>query len=156
MTAPPNFTIPEARGWRPFWVATPPPEDDSDGDGAPVKPGHLSGGIAQGTGYLFTGAHLTLHVITEYTPNQVLRAKEAGFPFIAYTCAAQATVKSVIAAFKGAAGTSMTQLFEVGDGQFIKGTTIKTGDEKAKDTLEKLGWAGAGDKVIAPIWIVVR
>jgi hypothetical protein len=160
MSAPLNFTIPEAQGWRPWWVPATPPGDDSDDnkneDEAPEPPGELPGGVASGAGYLFTGVHLTLNVVTEYTPNQVLRAKAAGFPFMTYTCAAQATVKSVIAAIKGAAGMSMTQLFEVGDGQFIKGTTIKKGEDRAGDTLEKLGWADAGNKVKAPIWVVIQ
>jgi hypothetical protein len=157
MTAPPNFTIPEARGWRPYWISVPPSEDnDSDDNDIPESPGSLAGGIGQGTGYLFTGAHLTLNVVTEYTPNQVLRAKSKGFPFMTYTCAAQATVKSVIAALKGDSGTSMTQLFEFGDGVFTKGTTIKMDADRAKDTLEKLGWASAGNKVSAPIWIVIE
>ena len=50
----------------------------------------------------------------------------------------------------------MVEVIEQGDNTWTVGQTIKFGDDRAKETLEKYGWKDAGSARKPPVWVVMK
>ncbi|QIW96465.1 hypothetical protein AMS68_001983 [Peltaster fructicola] len=50
----------------------------------------------------------------------------------------------------------VTEVWEAGDGEWKKGTTIPYASEKAAGTLKSFGWGSSRGKAEPPVWLVVH
>ncbi|KAF2228017.1 hypothetical protein BDZ85DRAFT_315513 [Elsinoe ampelina] len=50
----------------------------------------------------------------------------------------------------------VTEVEELGDGEWSKGTNIKLGDDKAKGTMGSFGWNERRGKELGPVWLVLH
>ncbi|KAG8629227.1 hypothetical protein KVT40_003092 [Elsinoe batatas] len=50
----------------------------------------------------------------------------------------------------------ITEVEELGDGGWSKGTNIKLGDDKAKGTMGSFGWNERRGKELGPVWLVLH
>ncbi|KAI7164815.1 hypothetical protein KC349_g492 [Hortaea werneckii] len=53
-------------------------------------------------------------------------------------------------------GWAVTEVIEVGDNTFLKGTTVAYGSDKAKVSLASMGWNGKRGKALPPVWLTVH
>ncbi|KAI7109544.1 hypothetical protein KC340_g554 [Hortaea werneckii] len=53
-------------------------------------------------------------------------------------------------------GWAVTEVIEVGDNTFFKGTTVAYGSDKAKVSLASMGWNGRRGKSLPPVWLTVH
>ncbi|KAI7226547.1 hypothetical protein KC343_g7916 [Hortaea werneckii] len=53
-------------------------------------------------------------------------------------------------------GWAVTEVIEVGDNTFFKGTTVAYGSDKAKVSLASMGWNGKRGKSLPPVWLTVH
>ncbi|PNS16099.1 GrpE, mitochondrial [Sphaceloma murrayae] len=56
----------------------------------------------------------------------------------------------------GAAEWVVTEVVELGDGEWSKGTSFKFGDDKAKGTMRSFGWNERRGGELPPVWLVVH
>ncbi|GAB1735343.1 hypothetical protein NU219Hw_g2981t1 [Hortaea werneckii] len=53
-------------------------------------------------------------------------------------------------------GWAVTEVIEVGDNTFLKGTTVAYGSDKATVSLASMGWNGKRGKSLPPVWLTVH
>jgi hypothetical protein len=110
--------------------------------------------------HLDTGTKCSFHIIdgSKVSLNALTNVCETptAFRFKIYTAQDNATVTELITALKGGEGSSVTQMWEWGEGHWKKGSTIVKGSEKAGARLTDLGWSGAGSRMRPPIWLYVK
>jgi hypothetical protein len=158
-------------------TATATDDDDSDGGGGSdtssssgnsddtrcisAPPGaKLPGGLRKGIGYLFTGRPCHFHIIhgsTVSLPDLLNGLKSYNkFSFRRHVAMDNSTVSEVIAALGGGEKTSVTQVWEWGDGMWKKGSKMKYGADKAGLRLSELGWSDAGSRKKSPVWLYYK
>ncbi|TKA77534.1 hypothetical protein B0A55_02262 [Friedmanniomyces simplex] len=108
---------------------------------------------------------LTLHIFNPAAKIWLPRYKHRALAFKIFHANTQKTVRQMIEYVKGAkasegpekcAGWAATECIEVGDGTFLKGTTIEYTSDKAKSTFEECGWNGRRGRDLPPVWIAVH
>ncbi|EME42018.1 hypothetical protein DOTSEDRAFT_133466 [Dothistroma septosporum NZE10] len=120
--------------------------------------------IRPGVNYLFPDKtqHTMLHVFNKtsklWTDEKYAKTAQK---FKIFKVATHFSVGNIIERVRqgkeNAAGWAVTEVVEKGSGGWAKGTTIKYDDEKAKGSLESMGWdAKRGSEARPPVWVVVH
>jgi hypothetical protein len=107
-------------------------------------------------GYLYTGKQLTVHVIDKPCTFTEFMQTTSGHKihFSIFKISDHASVDNLIDSLEAGEKAKLTQVFETGNGQWLPGTTIQQGSDKAKQTLADLGWSGAGVNAFKePVWV---
>ncbi|KAK0283803.1 hypothetical protein LTR35_006262 [Friedmanniomyces endolithicus] len=116
--------------------------------------------LLPGTNYMFPMETLTLHIFKPASKIWLPKYKGRPLPFKIFYASTQKTVKQMIEYVKGAkssegaekcGGWAATECIEVGDGTFLKGTTIEYGSDRAKSTFEACGWNGRRGQDLPPV-----
>jgi cleavage and polyadenylation specificity factor subunit 2 len=115
--------------------------------------------------YMFAPTHTMLHVFNKGAPIWEDKYKGQGLAFKIFKVSTAFCVGEVIERVMGAKGDEAkekckdwqcTEVHEAGDGKWMKGTTIKYGDDKAKGNLGSMGWGEKRGKALPPVWLVVH
>ncbi|KAF2402552.1 hypothetical protein EJ06DRAFT_345359 [Trichodelitschia bisporula] len=130
--------------------------------GMPFPPegdhGHrVKGGLRSGVGLLFSGKTCQIHVIKGRNVEEIVHG--VTFNFEVHKADATMKVRTLMEQL-GAIGPgwAITQVFEMGEGEWQKGGTMQWEEEaKTAQSLEMLGWEGAGvERDLEPIWVVLH
>ncbi|KAI9725374.1 MAG: hypothetical protein M1828_003224 [Chrysothrix sp. TS-e1954] len=135
----------------PVPVPAPTPTPKKAKEKAP-KPRTKQPEILPGAQYLYPASHVTVKCIQ----TQVWKTPGAQFDFQELVVGTSWTVKELIEGLGGGKGYAVTEVVEVGDGTWSKGTTVKHDDKDgAKLNLEKLGWTAKRGNEQEPLYIVL-
>ena len=108
----------------------------------------LKGGRRKGFGVLWTGKTCDIAVVDDssISLDDLLSTSKPSdkLHFNVFKAQDNGTVTELIEALGGNEGSSLTQVWELGGGYWMKGTTMDHGSEKGKQKLAELGWTGAG------------
>jgi hypothetical protein len=141
VTAPPDFRIPrphECRKGHCVHASPSPPESTT--------------ATSTATSAALPSTLIKIHVTRASATAMCNGESRDGWPFHAYQLSSSRTAKELLAALDA---RKLTQIHEHGNGVFGKGIEILRGDEKAKLTLEQLGWKGAGAALQHPVFVAV-
>lgn len=110
---------------------------------------------------MFPREHTMLHVFNKAAPVWEDKYKGQGLAFKMFKVATSFSVGAVVERVlkkepKGDEGWCLTEAIEVGDGQWVKGSSIKYGSDKAKGSLASMGWGAKRGAGLSPVWLVVH
>ncbi|KAK4498348.1 hypothetical protein PRZ48_011006 [Zasmidium cellare] len=118
--------------------------------------------LRPGVNYMHAPSHTKLHIFNKAAAVWEDKYKTETLAFKIFKVSTQFTVREVIERVikgkpKDDVKWAVTEVVERGGGEWGKGSTIEYGSDKAKGTLEAMGWnerKGGGE--IPPVWLVVH
>ena len=152
-------------GWHPYGYGTPPPTPPSS-EAVTDTSKHVAGstitnGLRAGVNYIYPPHHTQIHVIDAAKSSlgsDKLWDKPYPNPFFSVHKVSVDMPLRVFMEQVGAKGGKwvMTEVFELGDGVWGKGTTVGYKEDRSKESLEKFGWGRErGTGTAPPVWVVL-
>ncbi|TKX21500.1 hypothetical protein C1H76_5996 [Elsinoe australis] len=113
--------------------------------------------LKAGATFVYPRKNTYVHLIKETKVWEEGKGK-GGWSFKIHRVPVSLSVGEFVEAFMGeeAGGWSVTEVVELGDGEWDKGTSVKFGDGKAKETMGSFGWNERRGSDLPPVWLVLH
>ncbi|KAF4551428.1 Hypothetical protein D9617_13g099270 [Elsinoe fawcettii] len=153
---PPPIVIPNPTSSKPA-ASAPAPEAAKDAPPPPKKtrpskPPSLKAGAT----YVYPKRNTYVHLIRETKVWEEGRGK-GGWGFKIHQVPISLSVGEFgEAMLETIEGWEVTEVVELGDGEWSKGTNVKLGDDRAKGTMGSFGWNERRGKELPPVWLVMH